>query len=158
MTYNVFSGTLNPTHSLTRTKATPCVEVWQTSDLQPLRLGEEKKKEQTTGWKYIWSALLHRATIKNYLKCLIHVKVSVLHQCCFLDTVYIRSTSITSASVVLRNLQTTQCYCIVHTGTNTQMTCLLTLPPFWCHMQHAATDQTTTQFITSNWKQLKWQK
>jgi len=34
-----------------RTKATPCVEVWQTSDLRRLRLGEEKKKkkEQTTG-------------------------------------------------------------------------------------------------------------
>jgi len=27
-----------------RTKATPCVEVWQTSNLQRLRLGEEKKK------------------------------------------------------------------------------------------------------------------
>jgi len=26
---------------------------------------EERKKEQTTGWKYIWSALLHRATINN---------------------------------------------------------------------------------------------
>ena len=25
--------------------ATPCVEVWQTSDLRPLRLGEEKKEE-----------------------------------------------------------------------------------------------------------------
>ena len=36
-----------------RTKATPCVEVWQTSNLRRLRLGEEKKKknkeeEQTT--------------------------------------------------------------------------------------------------------------
>ena len=32
------------------TKATPCVQVWQTSTLQRLRLGEEKKKkEQTTG-------------------------------------------------------------------------------------------------------------
>jgi len=29
-----------------RTKATPCVEVWQTSNLQRLRLGEEKKKEE----------------------------------------------------------------------------------------------------------------
>jgi len=35
-----------------RTKATPCVEVWQTSNLQPLRLGEEKKKEETTGQKF----------------------------------------------------------------------------------------------------------
>jgi len=34
-------------------KATPCVEVWQTSDLRWLRLGEEKKKEQvTTARKY----------------------------------------------------------------------------------------------------------
>jgi len=30
-----------------RTKATPCVEVWQTSNLQRLRLGEEKKEERT---------------------------------------------------------------------------------------------------------------
>ena len=37
-----------------RTKATPCVEVWQTSKLRWLRLGEEKKKkeEETTGQKY----------------------------------------------------------------------------------------------------------
>jgi len=38
-----------------RTKATPCVEVWQTSNLRRLRLGEEKKrkkKEVTTGQKY----------------------------------------------------------------------------------------------------------
>jgi len=28
-----------------RTKATPCVEVWQASNLQRLRLGEEKKKK-----------------------------------------------------------------------------------------------------------------
>jgi len=27
-------------------KATPCVEVWQTSNLRPLRLGEERKKER----------------------------------------------------------------------------------------------------------------
>jgi len=26
--------------------ATPCVEVWQTSNLQPLRLGEEKKERK----------------------------------------------------------------------------------------------------------------
>ena len=40
--------------SLIRTKATPCVEVWQTSNLRRLRLGEEKrrKKEVTTGQKY----------------------------------------------------------------------------------------------------------
>jgi len=41
------------------------VEVWQTSNLRRLRLGEEKKKEVTTGQKYIWSALLHRATINK---------------------------------------------------------------------------------------------
>ena len=29
-----------------RTKATPCVEVWQTSNLRRLRLGEEIKKEE----------------------------------------------------------------------------------------------------------------
>jgi len=39
--------------SLIRTKVTLCVEVWQTSNLQRLRLSEEKKKkkeeeEQTT--------------------------------------------------------------------------------------------------------------
>jgi len=31
-----------------RTKATPCVEVWQTSNLRRLRLGEEKKKEEVS--------------------------------------------------------------------------------------------------------------
>jgi len=40
------------------TKATPCVEVWQTFNLRRLRLGKEKKKkkeeefEETTGQKY----------------------------------------------------------------------------------------------------------
>jgi len=29
-----------------RTKATPCVEVWQTSNQRRLRLGEEKKAEE----------------------------------------------------------------------------------------------------------------
>jgi len=29
-----------------RTKATPCVEVWKTSNLQPLRLGEEEKNKR----------------------------------------------------------------------------------------------------------------
>jgi len=37
---------------LIHTKATPCVEVRQTSNLQWLRLGEEKKKEETTGQTY----------------------------------------------------------------------------------------------------------
>jgi len=42
-----------------RTKATPCVEVWQTANLRRLRLGEEKKerkkeerKIEITGQKY----------------------------------------------------------------------------------------------------------
>jgi len=37
-----------------RTEATPCVEVWQTSNVRRLRLGEEKKieeEEETTGQK-----------------------------------------------------------------------------------------------------------
>jgi len=35
------------------TKATPFVAVWQTSNLQRLRLGEEKiKRKETTGQKY----------------------------------------------------------------------------------------------------------
>ena len=35
------------------TKATPCaVEVWQTSNLRRLRLGEEKKKEEERRRKY----------------------------------------------------------------------------------------------------------
>jgi len=29
-----------------RTKATPCVEVWQSSNLRRLRLGEEKKERR----------------------------------------------------------------------------------------------------------------
>ena len=32
-----------------RTKATPCVEVWQTSNLRLLRLGEAKKKKEEEG-------------------------------------------------------------------------------------------------------------
>ena len=51
-----------------RTKPTPCVEVWQTSNLRPLKLGEEIKEEEEITWKYIWSALLHRATIKKTLE------------------------------------------------------------------------------------------
>ena len=42
-------------HSVNSTKTAPCVEVWQTSTLRPLRLGKEKKKkeeEETTGPKY----------------------------------------------------------------------------------------------------------
>ena len=30
-----------------------------------IRRGNKKERKKETGWKYIWSALLHRATIKN---------------------------------------------------------------------------------------------
>jgi len=48
------------------------VEVWQTSDLWPLRLGEEKKEEEdrrkeTTGQKYNGPPLLHRAAITRLI-------------------------------------------------------------------------------------------
>ena len=50
-----------------------------TSNLQPLRLGEEKKKEeQTTGWKYIWSALLHWATIMTSVRISIDCSWGIL--------------------------------------------------------------------------------
>jgi len=40
-----------------RTKATLCVEVWQTSNLRPLRLGEEKKeRKERKGRKSIYIA------------------------------------------------------------------------------------------------------
>jgi len=43
-------------HHVWKYKATPCVEVWQTSNLRPLRLGDEKKKKkkkkEITGQKY----------------------------------------------------------------------------------------------------------
>jgi len=61
----IFGDYLRPVFSASRpqhvsgrqicTKATACVEVWWTSNLRPLRLGEEKKKkkerkiEETTG-------------------------------------------------------------------------------------------------------------
>jgi len=53
----VFSEPLAPGFrpaSEIRAKATACVDVWQTSNLRRLRLGEEKrrKKEVTTGQKY----------------------------------------------------------------------------------------------------------
>ena len=48
------------------TKATPCVEVWQTSDLRPLRLGEEKRRRRKKlQGKNITAPLLHRAAIKK---------------------------------------------------------------------------------------------
>jgi len=58
--------------SYIRTKATPCVEVWQTDIQSPTaeisRGKKTRKKEQTIGWKYRWSALLHRVTIKRKSK------------------------------------------------------------------------------------------
>jgi len=52
----IFDDFLRPIFSASRvqhirTTATPCVQVWQTSNLRRLRLGEEKKKkeEQMTG-------------------------------------------------------------------------------------------------------------
>jgi len=45
------------------------VEVWQTSNLRPLRLGEEIKKEEEeeerNSMKIYMVSLLHRATIKE---------------------------------------------------------------------------------------------
>jgi len=43
------------------------MEVWQTSNLQLLRLGKEKKEERTNDRIkiYTWSARLHRATINQ---------------------------------------------------------------------------------------------
>jgi len=38
-------STFTPAYEI-RTKATPCVEVWQASNLRRLRLGEEKKKDR----------------------------------------------------------------------------------------------------------------
>ena len=46
-------------------KATSCVEVWQTSNLRRLRLGEEKKIDRNHSMKIYMVSLLHRATIKN---------------------------------------------------------------------------------------------
>ena len=49
----------------------PCVEVWQTSDLRPLRLGEEKKEDRRKKegkklqGKNIMAPLLHRAAITS---------------------------------------------------------------------------------------------
>jgi len=53
-----------------RTKATPSVEVWQTSNLRRLKLGEVRKKDEGRKKKpqdknIMDSALFHRATIKS---------------------------------------------------------------------------------------------
>jgi len=56
------------------------VEVWQTSNLRRLRLGEEKEIEEyrrqkkTTGQKIYWPALFHRADIKKLYTNGIQVK------------------------------------------------------------------------------------
>jgi len=49
--------------------ATPCAEVWQTSSLRPLRLGEEKKteEEEETQDKNIMSASVCRAAITKFI-------------------------------------------------------------------------------------------
>ena len=49
-------------------QVTPCVEVWQTSTLRPLRLGEEKRKKE--------EERNHRA--KNIMACLLHNQVVTL--------------------------------------------------------------------------------
>jgi len=74
-----------------RTKATPCVEVWQTSNLRRLRLGEEKrrKKEETTGQKYnglpysitrsserIFTTNFRLATLQRYTPFMINAALS----------------------------------------------------------------------------------
>ena len=46
-------------HSSTR--ATPCVEVWQTSNLWPLRLGEEKKEDRRRKKEMVCPLVLHAA-------------------------------------------------------------------------------------------------
>jgi len=43
-------------HSKICTKATPCVEVWQMSNLRPLRLDEEKKEERRNHMMKIYMA------------------------------------------------------------------------------------------------------
>jgi len=54
-----------------RTKATPCVEVWQTSNVRRLRLGQERKKnkeeEQTTAWKYNGLSYVAAYAAKTYM-------------------------------------------------------------------------------------------
>ena len=62
-----------------RTKATPCVEVWQTSNLRQLRLDKEKRRKKKPQGKNITVCpIFHRATIinssfpvVNFLKCVV---------------------------------------------------------------------------------------
>jgi len=55
------------------------VEVWQTSNLRPLRLGEEIKKEEEerNSMKIYMVSLLHRATINYRMKIYM---VSLFHR------------------------------------------------------------------------------
>jgi len=60
-----------------RTKATPCVEVWQTSILRRLRLGEENKKEEerrrrTNHSMKIYMAIINTAIIIIYCCGCVH--------------------------------------------------------------------------------------
>ena len=66
------------------------MEVWQTSNLRRLRLGEERKKEeeekQTTALKYIWSALFHRATINEHISSEFRARLQrCIHECEFAE-------------------------------------------------------------------------
>jgi len=48
--------------------ATPCVEVWQTSNLRPLRIGEErKKKEETTQLQFTYLLHVSHVTHQNLI-------------------------------------------------------------------------------------------
>jgi len=44
---------------------------------------KRKKEEQTTAWKYIWSALLHRATIKYYKSSCLYLNILLLRLAIF---------------------------------------------------------------------------
>jgi len=45
------------------------------------RKKRKSKKEQMTGWKYIWSALLHRAAINNMSSVLVFAAAAVNWRC-----------------------------------------------------------------------------
>jgi len=69
------------------------------SAMAEIRRGKKKgKKEQTTGWKYIWPALLHRAAIMNpvyrmYFVCMSWLVIVWKHYLisskCDMDTYFI---------------------------------------------------------------------
>ena len=66
-----------------RTKATPCVEVWHTSNLRRLRLGEEKsrKKKNKLQHENIMFYGRHRASIKIPLIGPVLSELRLLQQC-----------------------------------------------------------------------------